>query len=175
MRADGDLGESPASPRYSAGSPRRFVPVEMIELSVSDTPVNDTRCYNPAMKILRAFSVPVILLALLALLAQGLQTARADKEVAELNVESARAFVKKQVDAIKAGDLAAVKAGLSARQRDKVTADMLTKAKGETAKYTLEDLVDKIEGMKIKMKNGRTLTTMIVEGGKLVADTLWFK
>jgi phosphoglucomutase len=123
------------------------------------------------MKIIRAFSVPIILLAVLAL---GLQTASADKQAA-LTVETARAFVKKQVEAIKAGDLAAVKAGLSARQRDKVTADMLKKAKGETDKYKLEELVDKVEGMKIKMKNGRTLTTMISEGGGLVADTLWFK
>jgi hypothetical protein len=148
-----------------------FAPVEMIALSVSDTRVDGTRCYKLAMQIIRTFSVPMLLLAVLVL---GLQTARADKQEA-LTVESARAFVKKQVEAIKAGDLAAVKGGLSARQRDKVTADMIAKAKGETAKYTLEDLVDKVEGMKIKMKNGRTLTTMIVEGGKLVADTLWFK
>ena len=95
------------------------------------------------------------------------------------DLADAKAFIGKQVDAIKAGDLTAVKAGLSKRQSGKVTKEMIDKAKTEAAKYTLDDLVQKVEAgkdtLKIKMKGGRTLTTLVKEDGAWKADTLWFK
>ena len=56
-------------------------------------------------------------------------------------------------------------------------------AKSNAAKYTIDDLVGAVElgeaeGMKtakIKMKNGRTLTTLVQTNGKWLADTVWFK
>ena len=51
------------------------------------------------------------------------------------------------------------------------------------SKYTLDDLVGAVEmgedegkqTARIKMKNGRTLTTLILTDGKWLADTVWFK
>ena len=95
------------------------------------------------------------------------------------DLADAKTFISKQVDQIKAGDLAKFKAGFSKRQSSKITQAMIDKAKAEVAKYTLDDLVAKAEGgkgsLKIKMKNGRTLTTLVKEDGAWKADTLWFK
>lgn len=56
------------------------------------------------------------------------------------------------------------------------------RAKG-AASVTLEDLVAKVEKSEfegrptaeITMKNGRTLTTLVLLGGRWLADTLWFR
>ena len=96
----------------------------------------------------------------------------------------ARAFVTAHVAAINAGDVAKVKSLLSARQRSKVTAEMVAKAKQEIGKMTIEELVDSVDAkpddkqpttVKIKMKGGRTLTTLIKVKGMWYADTIWFK
>ena len=60
---------------------------------------------------------------------------------------------------------------------------MIQKGQTEAKDYTIDDLVDKvIEGevdgqkaAKIMMKNGRTLTTLILVDGQWKADTIWFK
>src|SRR5262245_27962223 len=91
----------------------------------------------------------------------------------------ARSFIGKQVELIKAGDVNGVKAGVTDRLKDRVTAEGLQKAKGELAKMTLDDLVagveDKGDSVKVKMKNGRTLTTLVKVGGAWTADTIWFR
>jgi hypothetical protein len=95
------------------------------------------------------------------------------------DVADAKTFISTQVKAIKGGDLAGVKAGMSKRQRDKITQAMIDKAKAQTEKLTIDDLVAKVEAgkdsLKIKMKSGRTLTTLIKEDGAWRADTIWFK
>lgn len=95
------------------------------------------------------------------------------------DLADAKTFISKQMEQIKKADVDGVKAGMSRRQAGKITKEMLTKAQGEAAKYTLEDLVDKVDAskdaLKIKMKNGRTLTTLIKEDGAWKADTIWFK
>jgi len=88
-----------------------------------------------------------------------------------------------QLDALKAGDADKVKAGMTARVRDRFTAEDVEKAKGEAGKMTIDELYDSVEmgedggkkTAKVKMKNGRTLTTLIEEDGKWLADTVWFK
>ena len=89
----------------------------------------------------------------------------------------ARAFIGKQVELIKAGDVNGVKAGFTDRLKDRVTAERVQKAKAEVAKVTLDDLVagveDKGDSVKVKMKNGRTLTTLVKVGGAWKADTIW--
>ena len=56
---------------------------------------------------------------------------------------------------------------------------MVKKAADQLGKMTLDDLVASADGdktaIKIKMKNGRTLTTLLSVDGKWLADTLWFK
>lgn len=88
-----------------------------------------------------------------------------------------------QFDLVKAGDVEKLKTCLTPRVRDGVTKEVLDKAKTDAAKYTIDDLyasaeMGEAEGKKtakIKMKNGRTLTTLVETDGKWLADTIWFK
>ena len=88
-----------------------------------------------------------------------------------------------QFELVKAGDLDKLKAALTERVRDNLTQEILDKAKTDAAKYTIDDLYESAEmgeadgqkTAKIKMKNGRTLTTLIETDGQWLADTIWFK
>jgi hypothetical protein len=115
--------------------------------------------------------------ALLALVFLGLvalpRISRAD------DLADAKAFIAKQAEQIAKGDVDALKAGFTARLQAKITKESVTKAQKEVAKMTIDDLVASVAAskgaLKIKMKNGRTLTTLLKDGGALKADTLWFK
>lgn len=88
-----------------------------------------------------------------------------------------------QFDLIKAGDFENLKTNLTPRVREGLTKDIVDKAKADSSKYTIEDLYDSVEmgdadgkkTAKVKMKNGRTLTTLVETDGKWLADTIWFK
>ena len=88
-----------------------------------------------------------------------------------------------QFELVKAGDVDKLKACLTPRVRDSVTKEVMDKAKVEAAKYTMDDLyasaemgeADGKKTAKVKMKNGRTLTTLIETDGQWLADTIWFK
>ena len=88
-----------------------------------------------------------------------------------------------QFELVKAGDLDKLKACLTPRLRDGLTQEALDKAKASAAAYTMDDLYDSAEmgeadgkkTAKVKMKNGRTLTTLVETDGKWLADTIWFK
>jgi hypothetical protein len=88
-----------------------------------------------------------------------------------------------QFELVKAGDLDKLKACLTPRLRDGLTQEALDKAKANAAAYSIDDLYDSAEmgeadgkkTAKIKMKNGRTLTTLVETDGKWLADTVWFK
>ena len=88
-----------------------------------------------------------------------------------------------QLDLVKAGDLEKLKECFTPRVRDGITKELIDKAKADSGKYNLEDLYaseerGEAEGKqtaKVKMKNGRTLTTLIQSDRKWLADTIWFK
>jgi hypothetical protein len=88
-----------------------------------------------------------------------------------------------QFELVKAGDVDKLKSCLTPRVRDGVTKEVVDKAKNDAVNYTIEDLyasaemgeADGRKTAKIKMKNGRTLTTLVETDGKWLADTLWFK
>ncbi len=88
-----------------------------------------------------------------------------------------------QFELVKAGDADKLKTCMTPRVRDGVTKEVVEKAQKEAANYTLDDLyasaeMGEAEGKKtakVKMKNGRTLTTLIETDGKWLADTIWFK
>lgn len=88
-----------------------------------------------------------------------------------------------QFDLIKAGDADKLKNCFTTRVRDGVTKEVVDKAKGDASKYTMDDLyasaemgeADGKKTAKVKMKNGRTLTTLIETDGQWLADTIWFK
>ena len=117
------------------------------------------------------------LLSIVTLMLFGLvlstRTAHADAKA------DAKAFITTQLEVLKKGDLTAIKAGFTKRLQDKLTAEKVEKGKKEAAKLTIDDLVDSAEAkgpdaIKIKMKGGRTLTTLVKENGKWLADTIWF-
>ena len=97
--------------------------------------------------------------------------------------ETAKAEIGRQFELLKKGDITKLKARFTDRQKERITADKVKKAQDEIKNYTLDDLVaSAIEGeyqgkksLKIKMKNGRTLTTLIQEGSEWYADTIWFR
>jgi hypothetical protein len=88
-----------------------------------------------------------------------------------------------QFNLIKAGDMDKLKACLTPRVRYSLTKEVVDKAKGEAAQYTMDDLFASVEmgeadgrkTAKVKMKNGRTLTTLIKTDGQWLSDTIWYK
>jgi hypothetical protein len=115
-------------------------------------------------------------IAALSLLVLGMvvSPARAD------DTADAKAFITKQVAQIKAGDTAGLKAGFTARLQPKITAEAVAKAAKQVGSITIDELVSSVvaegkDSLKIKMKNGRSLTTLVKVDGKWAADTVWFK
>lgn len=94
-----------------------------------------------------------------------------------------RDSIAHQLALLKAGKTEELKACFTPRLRDKITADAISKGQAEAGSMTLADLFDGMtkgeyqgkETAKIKMKNGRTLTTLILTDGKWLADTIWFR
>jgi len=88
-----------------------------------------------------------------------------------------------QFELVKAGDVDKLKNCLTPRVRDGLTKEVVDKAKADAAKYTIDDLyasaetgeADGKKTAKVKMKNGRTLTTLVETDGQWLADTIWFK
>lgn len=95
------------------------------------------------------------------------------------DMADARTFIGKQVELIKKGDVAQLKAGFTMRLQEKITEANVKKAAGQVGKMPIDELVASVAaangGLKIKMKNGRTLTTLVKVDGKWAADTVWFK
>lgn len=97
--------------------------------------------------------------------------------------EIAKQEISVQSELIRKGLVDKLRARFTDRQKERVTADKVKKAQRELKSYTLDDLVDTvIEGeyngqktIKIKMKNGRSLTTLVEENGEWHADTIWFR
>lgn len=87
-----------------------------------------------------------------------------------------------QFELLKAGDVDKLRNCFTERLRDRITKERVDKAKADASKYTLDDLyasaeTGEYEGKKttkVKMKNGRTLTTLILTDGKWLSDTIWF-
>jgi hypothetical protein len=91
----------------------------------------------------------------------------------------ARDLIAKQLEQLKKGDVDGLKAGFTARQQDKITKALVEAAQKEVSKHALDDLVGSVakqgNDLKIKMKNGRSLTTLVKVDGAWKADTIWFK
>ena len=95
------------------------------------------------------------------------------------SLKDPKSSIAYQFELVKAGDLDNLKACMTPRVRDGVTQEVVDKAKIDAAKYTIDELYDSAEfdkkTAKIKMKNGRTLTTLVETDGQWLADTIWFK
>lgn len=94
-----------------------------------------------------------------------------------------RDAIAAQLELLKAGKADELKAWFTARLKDKITPENVAQGKKNVGAFTLDDLVAKVEPGKfegketarIKMKSGKTLTTLILTDGKWLADTIWFK
>ena len=95
------------------------------------------------------------------------------------HLEEARAFISQQLALLQAGDVEGLRRTFSRRQQDRIAPELLETAKPELSRYSLDDLAFAVEersdGIKIKMKNGRTLTVLVKEDDGWKADTVWMK
>ncbi len=102
--------------------------------------------------------------------------------VKQLTTKS-REIIALQLKYIQAGDVESMRPFFTERLRDRITKESLAEAKEQAASATPEELVHSVtieeveDGIqaKIKMKNGRTLTTLVPVNRKWEADTIWFK
>ena len=99
------------------------------------------------------------------------------------SLKDPKSAIAYQFELVKAGDLDKLKAALTERVRANLTQEIVDKARTNAVKYTIDDLYHSAEmgesdGKKtarIKMQDGRTLTTLIETDGQWLADTIWFK
>jgi hypothetical protein len=88
-----------------------------------------------------------------------------------------------QLELLKAGKLEEFKACFTDRLKDRITAEAMTTGAEEVGSMSIDDLFASSEDgewegkktCKVKMANGRTLTTLVLTDGKWLADTIWFK
>ncbi|HJU55985.1 MAG TPA: hypothetical protein VJ715_15475, partial [Pyrinomonadaceae bacterium] len=121
--------------------------------------------------------LPLLLAASLVFVACGKKEGGSDS-----SLSSPKGSIAYQFELVKAGDADKLRPCFTERLRDRITKELVDKAKGEAGRYTLDDLYASAEPgeyegkktMKIKMKNGRTLTTLVETDGKWLADTIWF-
>ena len=106
-----------------------------------------------------------------------------DKDKKEAPLSTPKGSIEHQLKLLKDGDVEKLKACFTERQRDNITKEAVEKAKATAGKAAVDELVASVEmgeaggkkTAKITMKNGRTLTTLILTDGKWLADTVWFK
>jgi len=109
-------------------------------------------------------------------------TAAQKKELVDQLTKKSREIMTLQLQYIQNLNVEALKPYFTERVRNQITIDLLKQAKQQAASASPESLVHSIElsesdgkiQAKIKMKNGRTLTTLISVRGKWEADTIWF-
>ncbi len=97
-----------------------------------------------------------------------------------LDLSSPRSAVETQIARARAGDVVGLKACFVERLRDRIDEKNLKKAQERLEKLSLDDLVAEIRQKKpgkakIKMKDGRTLTALVLKDGRWYAEKLWFK
>ena len=88
-----------------------------------------------------------------------------------------------QLGILKSGDVEKLKACFTERQKDRITAEAIAEGQEEISKFTIDDLYASEERgeygghetCKVNMKNGRSLTTLVLTDGKWLADTVWFR
>lgn len=99
------------------------------------------------------------------------------------NPGSPKDAIALQLQLIRAGNAAKLRSHFIKRQQQRITKRVVLAAQREIKKYTLNTLVHTIrygtykghKTAKIKMKNGRTLTMMILKNNRWLAGSIWFK
>lgn len=109
-------------------------------------------------------------------------TKKADASVNASKLGDPKSSIEYQFELVKAGNYEKLKDCLTDRVKGNLTKETVENAKGNAAKYSMEDLYGSVEDgemngkktKKVKMKSGRTLTTLVETDGKWLADTIWF-
>lgn len=98
------------------------------------------------------------------------------------NLSDPKSALAYQLKLLKAGDREGLAQCFIESQRARITAQTVARGRASANFYTIDDLVAEIiiddsEGLKtakIVMKNGRTLTTLVYQGGRWLSTTIWF-
>jgi len=106
-----------------------------------------------------------------------------EPEPAEGPLCTPKGSITYQYEQLKAGNVEALRKCFTDRVKDQITAEALKEGQETIKEYKVDDLVGEIaEGeaqgaktAKIKMKNGRTLTTLVFTDGAWLSDRVWFK
>jgi hypothetical protein len=93
-----------------------------------------------------------------------------------------RGSIAYQFELLKAGDADKLRNCFTERLRDRITKERVDKARANIGQMTMDDLFASMESgeyegkktAKVKMKNGRSLTTLVQTDGKWLSDTVWF-
>ena len=133
---------------------------------------------------MKKLTLPLILIAAGILFAACGQTGTSTgAAIDESRLKEPKSSIEYQLELVKAGDYEKLKSCVMPNVRDKVTKEAVEKAKTNAANYTIEDLYDSAEDgemdgkktAKVMMKNGRTLTMLVEDGGKWLSNSVWFK
>jgi hypothetical protein len=132
---------------------------------------------------MRRLALPAVLLALFCVAIACKMSSGTSSGSGAAALGDPKSSIAYQFEQLKAGDVDKLKACLTPRVRDGVTKEVVDKAKTQAAQYTIDDLyasaemgeADGKKTAKVKMKNGRTLTTLVETDGQWLADTIWFK
>ncbi len=89
-----------------------------------------------------------------------------------------------QIELLKAGKTEELRSHFTARLQGEITEEAVSKGKAESEKMPppaelIKEIKDKeVDGVKtakVIMPSGRVLTTLVLEDGKWLADTVWFR
>ena len=102
---------------------------------------------------------------------------------ADLDLSTAKKSMETQLALLMAGDVQKLKGCFTQRQQERITQENVDKGKSEAGSMAFEEIYaeeipgefEGVQTMKVKMKNGRTLTTLNLIDGKWLSDTVWFK
>lgn len=94
-----------------------------------------------------------------------------------------RGSIEHQLALLVAGDADALRACFTKRQQERITEEAVAKGAKEVGGMPMEELFASVEEgeyqgqqtAKVMMKNGRSLTTLVLTDGKWLADTVWFR
>lgn len=101
---------------------------------------------------------------------------------ADSSLSDPKGSIAYQFELLKAGEADKLRACFTERLRERITKERVDKAREKVGQMTIDDLFASMESgeyegkktAKVKMKNGRTLTTLAQTDGKWLSDTVWF-
>ena len=88
-----------------------------------------------------------------------------------------------QLKLLKEGNVEKLKECFTKRQQERITKEAVAAGQKQAEKLKLDDVIKDVvvteqggtKAAKVTMKNGRTLTTLVLTDGKWLSDTVWFR